>query len=261
MSAFYSAVARFYDAETGDKVDDLRMYSRLAAEYGGPILDVGCGTGRVLLHLAQENYRVCGIDSDRAMLAILERQLDPLPHLRENITIVPADAGQHEFRMQFRLILLTYNALMHFKEQAQQIALLRQLRRCLTPAGLLVIDLPNAGPAFAAPDTDTLTFERSFLDPATGHMIMLQSLSYLDRAEQIIYIDWIYDEIDGDGQVKRLLAPHQLRYYFLPELRLLLERCGFALEKVYGDTDGGPFSADSERLILYASGKAHAEGP
>ncbi len=260
MSAFYTAVARYYDAETGDKVDDLLMYSRLAAEYPGDILDVGCGTGRVLLHLAQENYQVHGIDQDRAMLDIFERKLDLLPHLREKITIVEADARQHEFSRQFRLILLTFNALMHFKTQAEQIALLSQLRRCLADDGLLVIDLPNAGPAFASEDSDTLSFERNFLDPETGHMIMLQSLSYLDRAEQVIYVDWVYDEIDGDGQVRRLLAPHQLRYFFLPELRLLLQRCGFALAAVYGDTNGAPFTADSERLIVQARGDSHAPG-
>ena len=68
MSAFYTTVARFYDAENRDKTDDLAMYSRLAAECEGEILDVGCGTGRVLIHLAQAGHRVRGIDNDSRML-------------------------------------------------------------------------------------------------------------------------------------------------------------------------------------------------
>ncbi|MCY3833730.1 MAG: class I SAM-dependent methyltransferase [Chloroflexi bacterium] len=254
MSAFYTTVARFYDAENRDKTDDLAMYSRLAAQHPGDILDVGCGTGRVLIHLAQEGHFVHGIDNDRAMLARLESKLVQHPLLREKITYVCADVLRHQTERRFRLLLLTYNALMHFREPAQQISLLQKLRGWLDQDGLLVIDLPNAGPAFAADDTESLTLERTFLDEETGHLIMLQSVSLLDRATQVLHIDWIYDEIDGDGAVKRHLAPHQLRYYFLPELRLLLDRCGFSIENVYGDAEGGAYLADSERMIVYAAG-------
>ena len=254
MSAFYTTVARFYDAENRDKTDDLAMYSRLAAEYPGDILDVGCGTGRVLIHLAQEGCLVHGIDNDRAMLNRLEAKLNQRPQLRERIMYVQADVLRHQYKRRFHLALLTYNALMHFREQEQQINLLKRLRGWLAADGVLVIDLPNAGPAFAAEDSESLTLERTFLDEETGHLIMLQSVSLLDRAEQMLRVDWIYDEIDGDGGVKRRIAPHQLRYYFLPELRLLLERCGFNIENVYGDYEDGAYVADSERMIVYATG-------
>jgi hypothetical protein len=131
---------------------------------------------------------------------------------------------------------------------------LRRLRNWLADEGALVIDLPNAGPVFASEDTESLTLERSFLDEESGHMIMLQSVSLLDRSSQMLHIDWIYDEIDGDGGLRRHLAPHQLRYFFLPELRLLLERCGFRIDKVFGDTEDGAYVADSERMIVYARG-------
>ncbi|MDE2774421.1 MAG: class I SAM-dependent methyltransferase [Chloroflexota bacterium] len=253
MSAFYTTVARFYDAENRDKTDDLAMYSRLAAECEGGILDVGCGTGRVLIHLAQAGHHVCGIDNDSRMLERLERKLAALPNLREKISYVNADVLRHDFERAFGLILLTYNALMHFKEQDEQVALLGRLRRWLAEDGVLVIDLPNAGPVFASEDTDAMTLERIFIDDESGHMIMLQSVSALDRAAQLLHIDWIYDEIDGDGRVNRHLAPHTLRYFFLPELRLLLQRCGFALDKVYGDTEDSDYVAESERMIVHAS--------
>lgn len=254
MSAFYTTVARFYDAENRDKTDDLAMYSRLAAERKGEILDVGCGTGRVLIHLAGEGHRVCGIDNDSRMLARLERKLAALPNLRDKISYVNADVLRHDFERGFGLILLTYNALMHFREQEEQIALLGRLRAWLAEDGMLVIDLPNAGPVFATENTDAMTLERIFIDDESGHIIMLQSVSALDRAAQLLHIDWIYDEIDGDGAVKRHLAPHVLRYFFLPELRLLLERGGFALDKVYGDIEDGDYVAESERMIVHACG-------
>ncbi len=254
MSAFYTTVARFYDSENADKTDDLEMYSRLAAKYEGEILDVGCGTGRVMLHLAREGRRAHGIDNDSAMLDRLDAKLQQLPQLREFVSYARGDVLSQQWDRNFSLILLTYNALMHFHEQDHQIALLRQLRACLAEDGRLVIDLPNAGPAFAAEDSDALTFERSFLDRETGHLVMLQSLAYLDRAAQMLTVEWIYDEIDGNGTVKRLIAPHRLRYFFLPEMQLLLERAGYAVKAVYGEPDGAPYDADSERMIVYAAG-------
>lgn len=252
MSTFYTAVARFYDAENQDNTDDLAMYSRLAADCGGGILDVGCGTGRILLPLAQQGHVTHGIESDRAMLDQLERKLAAQPQLRGRVHYVYADACDYEFDLKFRLTLLSFNALMHFHEQEAQIRLLRQLRRGLAADGILLIDLPNAGPAFATEDSDSMIFERKFLDPATGNFVMLHSLSALDRTAQILHVDWIYDIINGDGALKRVIATHRLRYYFLAELRLLLERCGFAIAAVYGDTEQGAFTSESERMIVHA---------
>jgi SAM-dependent methyltransferase len=252
MSVFYTTVARFYDAETGDKIDDLAMYSRLAEQYTGDILDIGCGTGRVLIHLAQEGYTVHGIDNDREMLDRLDHKLEMMPHLQENITYYDGDVLTYEMDRQYSLILLTYNALMHFQDQDTQIQLLQQLRKWLADDGLLVIDLPNAGDVFASQDTESILLERTFLEPESGHMVMLQSVSYLDRVTQVLHVDWIYDEIDGDGTVRRLIAPHQLRYYFEPEIRLLLQVTGFAVDDIHGSTEEDPFEEGAERMIVFA---------
>lgn len=252
MSAYYTTIARFYDADTGDKTDDLLMYSRLAEEYGEPILDVGCGTGRVLLHLAQEGYAVHGVDNSPEMLARLDAKLMVMPHLKDQLSYQQADILAVDFDERFKLTLLTYNALMHFHDQDLQLALLKRLRLCMADDGLLVIDLPNAGETFATPDADSLIVDRTFIDPETGHFIMLQSLSTLDRVEQMLRVEWFYDETDADGITRRTYAPHLLRYYFYPEMSLLLMQAGFAVAAVYGDTEEGEFEDGCERMIIYA---------
>lgn len=252
MSAFYTTVARFYDAETSSRTDDLQLYSQLAEEYGEPILDVGCGTGRVLLHLAQEEYRVHGVDNNPEMLARLDTKLKAYPHLRQYVTYTEGDILKFAPDEKYALILLTYNALMHFHEQEKQIALLKRLRGLVADDGLLVIDLPNAGETFATQDSDAVLLDRTFIDEDTGHLIMLHSVSYLDRTTQLLRVQWIYDEVTADGTVKRLVAPHILRYYFYPEIALLLQLTGFEAAEVYGGTDEEPFEDGCERMVVYA---------
>jgi len=252
MSAFYEIVARYYDAETGGKTDDLILYSQLAEEYGAPILDVGCGTGRVLLHLGQEGYPVHGVDDSAQMLERLERKLTAFPSLRDTITYTQDDIFEYTSENKFKLTLLTYNALMHFHEQDAQIKLLKHLHTLTDSDGLLVTDLPNAGETFATQDSDSIIYDRSFIEPESGQMVMLQSTSYLDRTTQLLRVNWIYDEIQRDGTVKRLVVPHILRYYFYSEMKLLLQVSGFEIVDVFGDTDESDFEDGSERMIIYA---------
>lgn len=253
MTAFYETIARYYDAELGDRIDDLQLFSRLADEYGDPIFDVGCGTGRVILHLAQEGYQVHGIDDSREMLNRLDTRLTIMPHLKEFVSYTEGDILTYETEQKYKLVLLSYNALMHFHEQETQIQLLHKLRSIIAEDGLLVLDLPNAGEVFATRETDAIIFDREFVEPETGHLVTLQSHSYLDRVTQLLHVTWIYDEMTGDGFVKRLRMPHILRYFFYPEVKLLLERCGFDVVDVFGSTDEDPFEDGCERMVIYAS--------
>ncbi|MBC7811261.1 MAG: class I SAM-dependent methyltransferase, partial [Burkholderiales bacterium] len=223
-----------------------------AEEYGGPIFEVGCGSGRVMLHLAQEGYDVHGIDNEASMLERGRRRVSGFPHLRERLTFLHGDVLTYDLKGSYKLTLLSYNSLMHFHEQETQIALLKRLRALTDAEGLLAIDLPNAGEAFATQDSDAIALERTFIEPETGHLVMQQAYSTLDRVEQLMHVTWVYDEITGDGVVQRTLAPIIMRYYFYSELCLLLAAAGFKVEEVYGDPDHGPFEDGCPRMIVLA---------
>jgi SAM-dependent methyltransferase len=253
--SFYATIARYYDAEHVDKTDDLAMYSRLADEYGGPIFEFGCGTGRVMLHLAQEDHEVHGIDLENAMLDRAKRKVEGLPHLRDKVKFFQGDILKFTSDQKYKLALVTYNGLLHFHTQAQQIELLKRLRALVDADGALVLDLPNPGDSFAAQDTDALILDKTFLDPETGHLLMQYSVSQLDRTEQLLHVTWIYDEVDGDGIVHRTFAPVVWRYFFYAELSLLLELTGFEVSAVYGGTEFEPFEDGCERMIVVAKPK------
>lgn len=255
MTQFYDTIARYYDAENSEMTDDLPLYSALAEIYGDPILDVGCGTGRVMLHLAQEGYRCVGVDTSAFMVERGQRKSASLGEASELIQFEVGDILNHKPTESYQLILLPYHLFMHFRDQATQLKVLAKLAEILAEDGILVFDLPNAGEVFATQDDDAIRFDRSFVEPETGHMVMQQSVSQLDRVTQELFITWIYDEITADSTLKRTLANLVLRYVFYSELQLLLAANGLEIREVYGDYDEGPFEDGCPRMIVMA-GKA-----
>jgi SAM-dependent methyltransferase len=252
MAYFYDTIARYYDPENDDVTDDLALYSDLAAELDGLILDVGCGTGRVMFHIAGEGHNVHGIDKSPEMLARARRRMQGRPDLRERCTLIEGDILTNTLPASYDLIILPYNTFMHLTGDGQQVEALRRLAGVLENIGQIVIDLPNAGEHFAAADDGAVHLERSFVEPETGHYVMQQSVARLDRTAQLQHITWMYDEIDAQGIIKRTIAPQTLRYVFPGEMLLMLELAGLTLVERYGDYDGSPFEGDCPRMLVVA---------
>jgi SAM-dependent methyltransferase len=249
---FYDTIARFYDAENEFFTADLPLYLEMAEEYGDPILDIGCGTGRVLLHLAQAGYQMVGVDPSVEMLALAKRKLQVLPDVAAQVKLIEVGILEYTAATPFPLILLPYNAFMHFRTPNEQLKVLQHLQKLLTPDGVIVIDLPNAGEAYASENDSGLVLERSFIEPQSGHLVMQQSVSEIDRIQQTLHITWIYDEITADRSLKRTVAPLVLRYVFAAELKLLLQLAHLHPIATYGDYERGALIDGCERLIVIA---------
>jgi len=174
-----------------------------------------------MLHLAIEGHRVTGIDTSPAMLERGRRKLKNRVDLANLVTFIEGNALEYPFPEKYALILLPYNGLMHFRNMADVHRLLSHLAASLAEGGLLVIDLPNAGETFATIDDGAVNLERSFIEPENGHFVMQQSVSTINRTDQLQYITWIYDEIGQENVVQRTVGSLVLRYFFPTELDLL----------------------------------------
>lgn len=249
---FYATIARYYDSEHADKDEDFALYNELASEQNGPILVIGSGTGRIALNLAEQGHTVHGVEIEGAMFERAEARLAAVPHLRERVTFHHADATRLNLDLKFALIIIPYNTFMHFLTIEAQLRLLARAAQWLMDDGALVIDLPNAGEAFASQDTEAIILERTFLELESGHLVMQQSSSRLDRTEQLMEVTWLYDEIGEGGVVTRTLVPVQLHYFFFNELWLLLEHCDLLIDEVYGDFDRSEFVDGCPRMIVVA---------
>lgn len=249
----YALMARYYDAENAGLVEDFPAYEALVERFSQPVLDVGCGTGRIAFHLVRRGVQVVGVDHSTSMLVRARERAIRQQFSAEQIEFVEADAAALALGRRFRLALMAFNTFMHFTEQEQQIAVLRRVAEHLEPDGGLALDLPNPIEMFRADDVPMLVLERTFTDPQTGHLVMQQSVAHLDRAAQIMEVTWVYDCLAHDGTVTRTLVPLRLRYTFAPELRLLLAQTGFGAVECYGDYDFAPYQEDSPRLFVVAA--------
>jgi hypothetical protein len=195
---------------------------------------------------------VTGLDNSPEMLARLEAKLKltTAGHVKQAApTIMQADMTDFTLPGNFRLALIPYNTFMHLLMPEQQCAALRCVRQHLLPAGVLALDLPNPGEAYAGQEQG-LTLERTFKD---GERTVQQFSSVaLDRAAQLAHVTWLYDSTGLDGALQRTTIPLTMRYTFPAEMSLLLELCGFRLKHLYGDYDYSPFADGAPRMLVAA---------
>jgi SAM-dependent methyltransferase len=265
----YDAFARYFDLFSGQAADDLPVYLGLAQRTGSPILELGCGSGRVMVALAQAGYAVTGLDNAPEMLAMARRKIEQAGWT-ERVTLVQADLrhlsilsggiaavegcgdAKFAFDTRFKLAICAQNTFCHMLTQADQLALLDTAKRCLEPGGLLALDVFNPDPAVLAGSDQRLVLTGIATDPATGHTLTQTMAREIDAGEQIEHITLFVDEMDAARLVGRRVFQFDLRYVFRFELELLLDKAGFELEALYGSYDLEPFDNASERLLIVA---------
>jgi len=247
----FDTYARFYDLDYGERDEDLLLIQQFAARCGSPILELACGTGRVLLPLARQGYHLTGVDVSPAMLAFARRQV-AAEGVGERISLVQADMRHLDLDSRFNLAFVAVNSFMHLLTTDDQLAALSSIRRHLNPGGLLLLDLFNPDPSQLLDSSGNVVLDKVMTDPDTGHRIMKFYSRQADLGQQTLRVTFVIDEVDGQGGVQRTLFPFSMRYLYRYELELLLRHAGFEVEAIYGSYDLDEFGADSAKLIAVA---------
>lgn len=253
----YDSLSRFYDLENADFIEDLDFWVALAKDQGGPVLELGCGSGRVTQQIARAGIAITGIDNSEPMLTMARTRLGRNAAVANRVTLINGDMTNLEspelkFK-KFNLVICPFNTFMHLLTVTEQLALLTNARQHLEPSGQLVLDLTNPAPAYADPPSEMLTLERTFKDEANNLTVEQFSTLRLDRLDQIAHIVYHYDAVAADGAFSRTLVPLTLRYTFPAEMGLLLGQTGFRLAHLYGDYDEEvPLTDESERMVVVA---------
>jgi len=244
--------ARFFDCEFAGYEEDLPALEAFAFRTGSPLLELGCGTGRALVPLAEAGFHATGIDVSPAMLAVAAARAAQAG-VQERVTLVQGDFGVlRPPGGPYQMALALMNTFLHLATVEAQLAALSLWREALAPGGLLLVDVLHPDPHEFAGFDGRLEWDRTWIDPDTGATVMKFLIRTVDMAEQVIDVSHVYDEVAPDGATRRTLAAYRLRYLWRFEAQHLLERAGFALEALYGDWSLAPFRHDSPRMIFVA---------
>jgi 2-polyprenyl-3-methyl-5-hydroxy-6-metoxy-1,4-benzoquinol methylase len=248
----YAELPEVYDLEHASFADDIELYLRLVEVVGDPVLELGCGSGRVLLPIADAGYRVTGIDRSGAMLERADQAVKTA-NLDERVTLAQMEMRDAKRAPggPFGLVIVSLDGFLHLETQADQRAALTACREALDPRGMLVIDALHANPELLAAFDGRVQHEGTWQAP-DGETVARFAARLHSPAAQRIETELWYDIANVEGALRRVRTRFGLRYVTAAELELMLELSGFVEWQLYGSYDLDPFEDESERILITA---------
>lgn len=233
---------------------DTAFYVAEARRSGGRVLELGCGTGRILLPFAREGIAIAGLDGSREMLARCEERLAAEPEeVRGRVTLHLADVRDFDLGATFDLITAPFRIVQHLHTIDDQVAFLACVTRHLAPDGRLVFDVfnPNFGALVGADGTE---HEDANVELPDGTRLRrtarITGVRWIDQVSEVELIYYVRPSADAPEQ--RHVQAFGMRWFGRAELEHLLARGGFRVTAVYGDWEGGPLTDASPEQIVFA---------
>jgi trans-aconitate methyltransferase len=246
---------RLYESQYESYVADLPLWLRLVDSHPGPVLELGCGPGRVLVALSKAALEVHGLDHDGVMLSRAREHL-----AREgarSVSLHQADMGRFRLPQKFSLILAPCNTIATLDERALG-GMLHRVRLHLKPGGCFAAEMPNPTESNAPDPHEPLAV---FVNRESGNPVQVYASQRMEDSPPRAEVTWSYDELQPDGHVVRLQVETCYHLRHPDGLAAVLRESGFATWQFHGDYDRTPFVPDSPRMIVVAEapGPVHAQ--
>jgi SAM-dependent methyltransferase len=246
--SYGEVMARYYDRAYAGLRDenDAAFYRALAREAHGPVLELGCGTGRVLLPIAEDGIPCTGLDLSQPMLNALRRK----PHPR---TLRLVHAPMHAFDLgseRFSLIYSAFRVFQHLTRVEDQLACLDCVRRHLAPAGTFAFDVFAPSVEQLAKRDATPVEDVRFPDGDDVVVRLTEAHPQLER--QTLDVRMRYERWRGGQAIRTESVVLELRYFFRYELEHLLARAGFGAVQIFGDFARAPLGPASPSYVVVA---------
>lgn len=251
----YAVSAGYYDEayQAKQDLDDLPFYLNLAKQTGGPVLELACGTGRVLLPIARQGIAIHGVDNSVPMLAELEKKLEREPKdVRELVSTVHADIRSFRSNQRYPLVTIPFRPMQHMYTVQDQINTLKTAAFHLEPEGVLAFDVfyPKYEMIFSGIESEILDFE--WTPQANPDIIMRRFFKKhtVDKIGQTFTASFIYRTYREGKLVKEGTEPLKMSWYTYPHLRALFLLAGLEVKEEYGSFDLTPLDNNAEQMIF-----------
>jgi SAM-dependent methyltransferase len=235
---------------------DVPFYVDEAAQSGGDVLELGCGTGRVLLPIARTGRTIAGLDASHTMIERCRAKVDDEPGtVRARVTLHEGDVRDFDLGRRFQLVIAPFRVMQHLVAVDDQLRFLDAVARHLAPDGRFVFDVFN--PSFATMvSRDGQEHEDTPETPlADGRTIRRGArVAGVRWLEQVNEIELAYYVAPAPGAPSvRHVQRFDMRWYLRAELVHLLARAGYAVDSMYGGFDRTPLVDGSPEIIVRAA--------
>jgi SAM-dependent methyltransferase len=241
----FSVVAAFYDLDLEGYDDDIAMYRSLAVERAAPVLELGCGTGRVAVPLSQAGLDVTGVDVSEAMLT----------HARERaaaegvttLTLLQDDMRELDLDRRFGTVLIPLGGLQHMESVDDLVEALTTVAEHLEPDGIAVVDIEAPYPDDLTPGPQPLI--EHWTREADGDSVTKLVSVEPEPSVQLKHVSWHFDVQPAEGPMQRYSEQFALRVISAGELELAARLAGLSVSGWYGDYDLGHVDDGDERIV------------
>jgi SAM-dependent methyltransferase len=256
----YMSIAELYDYVVPYRErPDVAFFVEAAKESSGPVLEVGCGTGRVLIPTARAGVEITGLDLSPHMLEVCRGRLKAEPEeVQSRVRLVQGDMRQFELSQAFKLVTLPFRPFQHLTMVEEQLACLGCIHRHLAEGGKLILDIfnPKLEALVRTDFGEEISEEPEFSMPDGRRVIRRHKVVSRDVPNQINHVELVYYVTHPDGRQERLVQAFPMRYLFKFEAEHLLARARFAVEQLYADYDKSPYGSKYPGELIFVARKS-----
>ena len=240
-----------------ERRDDVSFYLDQSNRSGGPVLEIGCATGRITEILSDFGKDVYAIDPSAPQLEIARTKVNALDNPGDvTFTLSTLDKPDISSGKKYGLAIVPCYGFMSITDPTEQQRFLHNIRRNLSPGGRLVIEMEVPDPGVMLGDPATLYHYRDVNLRDESSVVLYSQRDYEDHS-QIGYVKAVAEFLDSTGLVtKKVVHDLEFRYTFRWEMHHLLRLCGFEVLSLYGDFDEGPFTEESDQMVWVAGSRS-----